>query len=327
MENQNINVISPQVLHLITSDPEEISDLVPTWDQEYLQLKRGQFAWEGTAIHIGDFQFLEELLGMSTLVRGQIPEGTVAIGLPHNPLGADYYLGHEVTAQTFMKGHHSHPFDLKINQQLGYIIMVVPINCVLKFAEQTQQPFREQELLSPGIVIPEFAAYQNLAFYLKELLVLLKAHPEKLTASTTGPSLAQIIIADSLPLFMDVLTSEASTNLSENDSNYRRLAKKAEQFAYEHIEDPITLQQLCENLQTNQRSLNYAFQAVYGVAPMDYLKILRLNQARHALRSADPKISRVMEIAGRFGFWHMGQFSGDYKRMFGETPSTTLKRR
>jgi AraC family ethanolamine operon transcriptional activator len=40
---------------------------------------------------------------------------------------------------------------------------------------------------------------------------------------------------------------------------------------------------------------------------------------------AYPKFNRVKDIASAWGFWHLGHFCHDYKNMFGETPSKTLK--
>jgi AraC family ethanolamine operon transcriptional activator len=34
----------------------------------------------------------------------------------------------------------------------------------------------------------------------------------------------------------------------------------------------------------------------------------------------------IIELAGIQGFWHMGQFAADYRRIYGELPSDTLKR-
>ncbi len=52
---------------------------------------------------------------------------------------------------------------------------------------------------------------------------------------------------------------------------------------------------------------------------------MRLNGARRILLRAKPgrKISNAVEA---FGFWHLSRFSRDYRRQFGELPSTTLQR-
>ena len=33
----------------------------------------------------------------------------------------------------------------------------------------------------------------------------------------------------------------------------------------------------------------------------------------------------VAEVAGRWGFWHMGQMAADYRKLFDELPSQTLR--
>jgi AraC-like DNA-binding protein len=49
-------------------------------------------------------------------------------------------------------------------------------------------------------------------------------------------------------------------------------------------------------------------------------------QVRGALRNADPDMVTVTEIARRYGFTQFGRFAGAYRAVFGESPSTTLKR-
>ena len=57
---------------------------------------------------------------------------------------------------------------------------------------------------------------------------------------------------------------------------------------------------------------------------MDYLKRLRLNGVRRALQRAHKARTRIIDVATAWGFWHMGHFATDYRRMFGEAPSQTL---
>ncbi len=67
------------------------------------------------------------------------------------------------------------------------------------------------------------------------------------------------------------------------------------------------------------------FQEVFGTSPMEYLKAQRLLSVRRSLKAADPKTTSVVEIARKYGFWSGGHFARDYKQMFGELPSETLK--
>jgi AraC family ethanolamine operon transcriptional activator len=36
-------------------------------------------------------------------------------------------------------------------------------------------------------------------------------------------------------------------------------------------------------------------------------------------------LTTVQDTAARWGFWHLGHFVTDYKQMFGELPSATLR--
>lgn len=59
---------------------------------------------------------------------------------------------------------------------------------------------------------------------------------------------------------------------------------------------------------------------------MQYLKDVRLRRVREALMSASPESITVTAVAMRWGFTHLGHFTADYKRSFGESPSVTLAR-
>ena len=93
-------------------------------------------------------------------------------------------------------------------------------------------------------------------------------------------------------------------------------------YMREHIDEPISLQDLSDACGFRPRSLINAFEAFTGVSPMMYLKALRLNGVRKALR-ANGHRARIIDIAMDWGFEHMGHFAADYRAMFGERPSET----
>lgn len=105
----------------------------------------------------------------------------------------------------------------------------------------------------------------------------------------------------------------------------RRVVCEAEEFMRAHPDENLRILQLCELTNVSERTLHYAFLEVTGLSPKDYLKALKLNAARRALRESDPGYGRVAEVARRLGFHRPGNFAADYRRLFGELPTATLR--
>ena len=104
---------------------------------------------------------------------------------------------------------------------------------------------------------------------------------------------------------------------------------RALRLALDYIENLAdsapTVKDICRATGASYRTLNYAFLERFGVAPKQYLQATRLDGVRKELRRKGPS-AKISGIANHWGFWHMGQFAGDYKRHFGELPSETLNR-
>ncbi|WP_270937959.1 helix-turn-helix domain-containing protein [Falsiroseomonas oryzae] len=106
--------------------------------------------------------------------------------------------------------------------------------------------------------------------------------------------------------------------------DWRRIVLGAEAYLKAHIDRPIYTEELCRTLGISAGRLADAFQGMLGISPHRYLKLRRLNLVRAALRQPDGGPHLVKSIALAHGFWHLGQFSHDYRECFGESPSETL---
>jgi transcriptional regulator GlxA family with amidase domain len=60
------------------------------------------------------------------------------------------------------------------------------------------------------------------------------------------------------------------------------------------------------------------------MSPWRYVKSVRFRRAHDQLRAADPEQVTVGEVARRWGMSH-SQFSAEYARIYGETPTETLR--
>lgn len=93
-----------------------------------------------------------------------------------------------------------------------------------------------------------------------------------------------------------------------------------------NLDQPIAIADLVRATGVAGRTLFMHFRDFKGVSPMRYLRNARLRHVRQALLRADPDAS-VTVVAMNAGFTHMGRFSAAYRRLFGESPSSTLGRR
>jgi AraC family ethanolamine operon transcriptional activator len=100
--------------------------------------------------------------------------------------------------------------------------------------------------------------------------------------------------------------------------------RRAEEYMRAHARERISLADVTMASECSERTLRYVFHERYGVSPMALLKRLRLQGLRRDLRDAAPRSTTVLDLALRWGFWHLGHLGRDYRLHFGETPSATL---
>lgn len=102
--------------------------------------------------------------------------------------------------------------------------------------------------------------------------------------------------------------------------------KRVERYIEENAHEPITINDMAEFAGVSSRSLFTSFRRYRNTSPMRYLKEVRLRYVNEELKRASVGVETVTAVAFRWGFSHLGHFTTDYKRRFGESPSETLAR-
>lgn len=138
--------------------------------------------------------------------------------------------------------------------------------------------------------------------------------------------ISKILLEDYLPLLITTIPSAKKHSRKYPKYSQRwSLVRQVESYLLHNLDHPITLKELCEHFYATKSPLISAFQEILGMSPLAYLKVLRLHAIRRVLRYADPDTT-IVSVMHKFGFWHAGRFSVDYKKLFGESPSDTLKK-
>ena len=91
-----------------------------------------------------------------------------------------------------------------------------------------------------------------------------------------------------------------------------------------HPDQPLTLVDMTRVAGVGARALQAGFRETVGMAPLAYLRKVRLDRVRAELTETAGDRS-VTDVALRWGFAHLGRFAGQYRAQFGESPSETVR--
>ena len=100
---------------------------------------------------------------------------------------------------------------------------------------------------------------------------------------------------------------------------------RALEWLRSHLSEPVDLELLASVAGVRPRTLESHFKTFLGTTPLGWLRRTRFANARRELErgAADATVTR---IALASGFVQLGRFAAEYRAIFGETPSTTLRR-
>ena len=95
----------------------------------------------------------------------------------------------------------------------------------------------------------------------------------------------------------------------------------------EHLKKPIRIPRLAAQVGVSQRTLELSFQETIGISPRTYMRWCRIRAAHRELLQHDPARTKVGDVAANWSFTEFGRFAAEYKKLFGELPSKTLRKR
>jgi AraC family transcriptional regulator, ethanolamine operon transcriptional activator len=117
--------------------------------------------------------------------------------------------------------------------------------------------------------------------------------------------------------------AEASKSLNARER--WRVIRRAEEFIESSDDLAVRIDDLCAAAGTSLSRLERAFREVFGMSPRRLLAMRRLAGVRRELLLGDANVT-VTDVAMRWGFYHLGRFSQEYRALYAERPSDTMRR-
>jgi AraC family ethanolamine operon transcriptional activator len=214
--------------------------------------------------------------------------------------------------------------DLYTPRGLDILGITVEDRTLRAYAERIEHRDVDALLGTAHVLTPSRQRVCELRRFLLSVLNSLAANPAALHFDETQRLLEQSILAATLAVFGD---TEEVTGPRPLCPARHQVVERAKAYMQAHIDEPITVVDLCTHLGVSRRTLQYSFHEVLGQNPVRFLRALRLNGVRRDLKAAKAPGGSIQDIAATWGFWHLGHFVTDYKQMFGELPSETMRGR
>ncbi len=131
-------------------------------------------------------------------------------------------------------------------------------------------------------------------------------------------------------LATSLLVSQPSNYFEELNAPAPAIApafvRRAEEYIETRADEPITVADVVRHAGVSTRSLFAGFRKYRNTTPMAHLQLVRMRKARAELLTPQTANVKVIDVAVRWGFGHLGRFAAEYRRIFGEAPSDTLRR-
>ncbi|MBL8380736.1 MAG: helix-turn-helix domain-containing protein [Burkholderiales bacterium] len=291
------------------------------WSLEYDQLTAGAFKGRFECLQLPGVRLVREWCNRGVRQRGSLDPDSYGFALAAKPTQEFRFHGRASQGDSLMAGC-SDELDMLCPPDFGLIAMVADaplVDVMWQHTHGSQVPAWLR-----GQVVTRLPVAQ--ATRLRDLYSRIFNDVDKPPARLDDPDRAVYLRDSVLACWLAGMPADPAGDTPPTLALRRRLVERACEIALAESEDPLSILELCRRVGASRRKLSYCFQEVLGMSPVGYLRAIRLNRVRRDLAHVGGRPKSVGNAAARWGFWHLSQFSLDYKRQFGELPSATLRR-
>jgi AraC-like DNA-binding protein len=143
---------------------------------------------------------------------------------------------------------------------------------------------------------------------------------ESMAHAAEAEVLAPLVVDEILIRLLLCPIGPRVAQIGQQGSSVRRVAKTLA-WLREHFAQPMRLEALAELAHMSVSSFHQHFKAVTTMTPLQYQKVLRLQEARRLM------LSRMLDAGGaarQVGYLSASQFSREYTRLFGNAPTRDI---
>ncbi len=303
-------------------DFDELAENLQGWNINFTRLDRGSFDGKIMQVSGQDFQFSSFSISCRHEQRGAPPPGFKTFGIltPRSP--AIGFRNRQLDQEGIALFPSGEEIDVYAPPGWGAFEVSFTENLLESVSQRMGLPLLEDILVQKDFALCHQKALGELKAWLQGMHQQFSAH----LCNPFSKGFLEQFIAEFPRRFLKTMASSSPSTFRHSLRQRDRAIKKIKEFLTESPDVSPTIVDLCEVAKVSERTLEYAFQERYEMTPNTYLRFYRLNGVHKSLRAADPASTTVTKVATDWGFWHFGHFTSNYRKLFGQLPSDTLKK-
>lgn len=301
-----------------TRDIDEFQQFAAPWEVNLRQMSPGRFHGRTEYLQVNGILLYREHCSHRIMATGSTPAGFFLFGGPASPRTRVSWCGTELNARCLAFGRPSSGVDFVLPADSHHLVLLVPNRMLRRYLGE--------ELAEALLKQRQFLACQpscgnQLLDLIDRLIEKYLVHGELLSDERICNAIEWQLLGG----LVEFLVS-GGTDAGCVSPGVRYLAVRRAIEYFEVRLQPITVPELAAVVGVSERILELGFQETAGTTPRTFMRWDRMDRMRRDLLAADSFSSTVTSIAAKYGINELGRFAVDYKRIFGESPSTTLKR-
>lgn len=303
-------------------DVDDQAQALTGWTQAYEQLGCGRFRGACWQMVFEQGTLLRESTNRQLRERIVPPRGHVVLALPLAVAPGSMFGGRPLERESLMVFSGEQDYEVMASGELELIGLSVHRDTLAQTLSPEEVVWIEQAVRERNVGLSVDAAAA-----LRQTLLAICGEAERGIDRLAEPGRESAVLSAALAQTV-LLASIGDDSLRHSSIPRRadtraRVVQRATEFMRARLNDDLSIPDICAAACASRRSLQYCFEEFLQTTPLAYLRALRLNEARRALKR-DPD-APITSVASLYGFSSSSHFTRHYRLMFDELPSETLK--
>ena len=309
-------------IDLELNDFDYFSEVVHSWDIDFLQLDGGTFHSELKQMILPEVQIGNTYFDCHLDQKGASPADMWTFVI----MGEDssmFKFNHTETLSTSTMVIYSPGYEINAVSYDGFHIYTFSVahEHLQKLTKALGMDKIEEKLREIDRVELDLEQADALRTQLKDILDDAASLEHKVISAEGKELLLNFVPVKFLKVIGDHIGCAKNKVIKEKHFLYLEVRA----YMHTHLYEPINIEEIARKFNLSERSLRNYFKEELNTSPKQYLTALRLTKIRGELQVLKKEKGLVEKTARKFGFHHMGQFAKAYKDFFGELPSETLR--